>query len=314
MQIIPDMKKWLIQFIASTLNITCATNNKTYAHSYDLLLKGEHVLNIRKQYDGTMDLEIGTGRFILEAPNIPFRSAKQAIDFSGRYVSSGFFDIHVLTFEGTDTDAYIANELTRLPPDGFTFRSGVTTVVDAASSGWRNFPQFRKQNIDKSNTRNLAFLNIARTGMVRRFQKQDTSDMNPQQAAYMIKQLYPKILDVIKTAHYWGDFSQVALAVKAGKLTNVPLKIESMFFQHLRPEDIFTHSYSNGPKETETEVDENGNVKPFVQAAQKRSINFDVGHVGGAISRRRAVPAMQQVTWNEVQIFKSPEPGNLYTG
>ena len=24
-------------------------------------------------------------------------------------------------------------------PDGLTFRSGVTTVVDAGSSGWRNF-------------------------------------------------------------------------------------------------------------------------------------------------------------------------------
>ena len=57
--------------------------------------------------------------------------------------------MHVHVFNGTDPDAYIANGSTSLPPDGFTFRAGVTTVVDAGSSGWRNFRLFKKQTIDK---------------------------------------------------------------------------------------------------------------------------------------------------------------------
>lgn len=311
MQIIPDMKKWLIHFGACALILIGATNSKLYAQTYDLLLKGGHVLSAKNQYDGIMDLGIAGGKIVLVAPNIPVKSAKQVIDVSGMYVSPGFIDMHVHAFEGTDVDAYIANGLTSLPPDGFTFRAGVTTVVDAGSSGWRNFPQFKKQTIDKSNTRILAFLNIVGTGMVSRFQEQDTSDMNPQQAAYMITKLYPKILIGIKSAHYWGDFTQVDRAVQAGNLANVPVmvdfgehdppnSIEALFFQHLRPGDIFTHTYSYGPKVRETVVDENGKVKPFVLAAQKRGIIFDVGHGGGAFSWRQAVPAMQQGFWPNV--------------
>jgi dihydroorotase len=64
--------------------------------------------------------------------------------------------------------------------------------------------------------------------------------------------------------------------------------------KHLRPGDIFTHTYSYGPKVRETVVDENGKVKPFIFEAQKRGIIFDVGHGGGAFSWRQAVPAMEQ--------------------
>ena len=54
--------------------------------------------------------------------------------------------------------------------------------------------------------------------MVGRFEEQDTTDMNPQQAAYMITKLFPNIIVGIKAAHYWGGFTQVDRAVEAGKL------------------------------------------------------------------------------------------------
>jgi len=73
-----------------------------------------------------------------------------------------------------------------------------------------------------------------------------------------------------------------------------PNSIESLFMKHLRPGDIFTHTYSYGPTKRETVVDESGKVKPFIFEAQKRGIIFDVGHGGGAFSWRQAVPAMQQ--------------------
>ena len=64
--------------------------------------------------------------------------------------------------------------------------------------------------------------------------------------------------------------------------------------EHLRPGDIFTHTFSYGPNNRETIVDEDLKVKPFVFEAQKRGINFDVGHGGGAFSFRQAIPAIQQ--------------------
>ena len=129
--------------------------------------------------------------------------------------------------------------------------------------------------------------------------------MNPKMTALMITKMFPETIVGIKSSHYWGDFGQVDKAVEAGKLANVPVivdfgehhppnSIEDLFMKHLRPGDIFTHTFSYGPKDRETVVDENGKVKPFVFAAQKRGIVFDVGHGGGAFSWRQAVPAFQQ--------------------
>lgn len=271
----------------------------------DLLLKGGHVIDPKNNIDGVMDVAIAEGKILRVAQNIPAAGAKKVVDVKGLYVTPGLIDMHVHVFAGNDLDSYIANGPTSVPPDGFTFRAGVTTVVDAGSSGWRNFRQFKAQTIDRAQTRVLALLNIVGTGMFGRFEEQDVMDMNPVMTAHMIQKLYPKILVGIKSAHYWGDFTQVDRAVEAGKRANVPVmvdfgehdppnSIESLFMEHLRPGDIFTHTFSYGPKQRETVVDENGKVKPFVFAAQKRGLIFDVGHGGGAFSWRQAVPAMKQ--------------------
>jgi len=274
------------------------------AQQIDLLIKGGHVIDPKNKIDAQMDIAIIAGKISQVASNIPANTAKSVVDATGLYVTPGIIDMHVHVFYGTD-NAYIANAPTSLAPDAFTFRAGVTTVVDAGSSGWKNFPQFKAQTIDKSQTRVLALLNIVGTGMVGRFEEQEISNMNPEMTAYMIKRLYPNIIVGIKSSHYWGDFTSVDRAVEAGKLANVPVmvdfgehtppnSIEALFMQHLRPGDIFTHTYSNGPTQRETVVDENSKVKPFVFEAQKRGIIFDVGHGGGAFTWRQAVPAIQQ--------------------
>ena len=279
--------------------------NTAHAQQIDILLKGGHVIDPKNKIDEQMDVAIVKGKIAQVAKDIPANNAKQVIDVKGLYVTPGIIDMHVHVFNGNDLGSYIANAQTSVSADAFSFRSGVTTVVDAGSSGWRNFRQFKQQTIDKSQTRVLAFLNIVGNGMLGRFEEQDTSDMNPQQAAYMIKKLFPEIIVGIKSAHYWGGFTQVDRAVEAGKLANVPVivdfgehnppnSIESLFMEHLRPGDMFTHTFSYGPAGRETIVDENLKVKPFVFAAQKRGIVFDVGHGGGAFSWRQAVPAFQQ--------------------
>src|SRR3546814_9569641 len=105
----------------------------------------------------------------------------------------------------------------------------------------------------------------------------------------MIKRLFPEVIVGIKSAHYWGDFTQVDRAVEAGKLAGVPVmvdfgehdppnSIESLFMKHLRPGDIFTNTYSylsSGVRESI--VDDKGKVKPFVFQAQQRGIILDVG-------------------------------------
>ena len=275
------------------------------AQDYDILLKGGHVIDVKNNIDGRMDVAISDGKIAAVARKIPEKNATQLIDVSGMYITPGLIDMHTHVFMGNEPDAYIADGGTSVMPDGFTFRSGVTTVVDAGSSGWRNFPLFKAQTIDKAKTRVLALLNIVGTGMKSRFEEQDVSDMNPTMTAHAIKKQYPDILVGIKAAHYWGDFTQVDLAVEAGKIAGVPVmvdfgehkppnSIEALFMEHLRPGDIFTHTYSNGPDERETIVDENGKLKPFILKAQKRGIIFDMGHGGGAFTWIQAVPATEQ--------------------
>lgn len=276
------------------------------AQIIDILLKGGHVIDPKNNIDSQMDVAIFDGKIFQVEPEISVKNVKKVIDVNGMYVTPGLIDMHVHAFHGTDPDSYIANGWDALPPDGFTFRAGVTTVVDAGSAGWRNFRLFKEQTIDRSQTRILAFLNIAGTGMFGRFEEQDVTDMNPVMAAYMINRLFPDILVGIKSAHYWGaDFTQVDRAVEAGNLANVPvmvdlgehhppLSIEELFMKHLRPGDIWTHTYANAPNDREVPVDENGKVKPFIFEAQKRGIIFDVGHGGGAFYWHQAIPSIQQ--------------------
>ena len=291
----------LILFFLSVASVPDST-----AQQIDILLKGGHVIDPKNNIDSKMDVAIVAGKISQVAPNISEKNVKNVIDVSGMYVSPGLIDMHVHAFHGTDPVSYIANGWDALQPDGYTFRAGVTTVVDAGSAGWKNFRDFKRQTIDRSQTRILAFLNIVGVGMYGRFEEQDVTDMNPVMTSHMITRLYPDILVGIKSAHYWGpDFTQVDKAVEAGNLASVPvmvdlgehrppLSIEELFMKHLRPGDIWTHTYANGPKDREVPVDDNGKVKPFIFEAQKRGIIFDVGHGGGAFFWNQAIPSIQQ--------------------
>src|SRR6185436_16202225 len=99
----------------------------------DILLKGGHVIDTKNNIDAVMDVAITDNKISQVAANIPVANAKKVIDVKGMYVTPGLIDMHVHVFPGNDLDAYIANGQTSVAPDGFTFRAGITTVVDAGS-------------------------------------------------------------------------------------------------------------------------------------------------------------------------------------
>ncbi len=116
---------------------------------YDLLLKGGHVIDAASKVDAVRDIAIQGGKIAAVAADIPSSEARKTIDVRGLYVTPGLVDIHVHVYAGTGMrDAYSGDH--SVYPDGFTFRSGVTTVVDAGSSGWRNFPDFKERVIDRT--------------------------------------------------------------------------------------------------------------------------------------------------------------------
>lgn len=274
------------------------------AQEYDLLIKNGHVIDAKNNIDGRMDVAISDGKIAQVAVQIPGEQAEKVIDAKGFYVVPGLLDIHGHNFHGTEPHAYLSNSFTALPPDGFTFRAGVTTIVDAGGAGWRNFKIFKEQTIDRSKTRVLCFLNIVGSGMKGGVVEQNLSDMDSRLTAMVAKQ-NPGTVVGIKLAHFHGfDWTPTERAAEAGKLANIPvmidfggsdpeLSLETLLMEKLRPGDIFTHAYAHVNGRTPI-VDENGKVRDYVFQAQKRGIVFDVGHGGGSFLFEQAVPAMEQ--------------------
>jgi dihydroorotase len=285
------------------------------AQRIDILLKGGHVIDPKNKIDAKMDVAITGGRISKVAADIPVAGAQKVINVKGLYVTPGLIDIHGHVFHGTENN-YLSNSFDALPPDGFTFRAGVTTIVDAGGAGWRSFPLFKQNVIDKSSTRVLAFLNIVGEGMkgITAYEQNNT-DMDPKLTANVAIENKQYIVG-IKLAHFIGpDWTPTQKAVEAGTLANIPvmvdfgksdppLSLEELFLKQLRPGDIFTHMYRY-----DAEVDSLGKpvahkqaivdvktkkVKPFVFEARRRGIIFDVGHGGGSFMWSQAIPAMQQ--------------------
>ncbi|MFH5834275.1 amidohydrolase/deacetylase family metallohydrolase [Halalkalibaculum sp. DA384] len=274
-----------------------------YGQSYELLLDDGHVIDPKNRINKPMDVAIADGKIARVANDIAVEQATKVVDVSGLYVTPGLIDMHSHNYYGTDSEAAYSNGMNALPPDGFTFRAGVTTVVDPGGAGWRNFKHFKKQVIDHSKTRVLALLNIVGSGMKGGAVEQNMQDMNPKTTA-LVAQTNKEIVGV-KLAHYNGhNFTPTELAVKAGQIAKVPvmidfgsadppLSLETLFMEKLRPGDIFTHTYANLDSR-QSILDEDYNLRPFVLEAQRRGIVFGVGHGGGSFNFKTAIPAIKQ--------------------
>ena len=268
-----------------------------WAQEYDLLLKGGHVIDPRNKISGRRDVAIKDGRIAAVAAEIAATKALKTVNVASMYITPGLVDLHVHVFAGTGT-AYTGPSSVR--PDDHSFRSGVTTMVDAGSSGWRNFEDFKKLIIDPARTRVLAMLNIVGAGMAGD-PELNLQDMDPGKAAELAAK-FREIIVGFKTAHYAGpEWTPVENAVKAGDTAGLPVMVdfgrftperpfEDLVTKKLRPGDIYTHMFlSMVPM-----LDDAGRLRPFLAEARKRGVLFDVGHGGGSFLFRQAAPAIKQ--------------------
>ncbi|MEJ7740105.1 MAG: amidohydrolase/deacetylase family metallohydrolase [Chitinophagaceae bacterium] len=275
------------------------------AQQYHIVIKDGHIIDPKNNIDGIMDIAINNGKIVQVGKNIDAKGALQVVNAKGLYVTPGLVDMHSHNFFGVEPDHQYQNGNLALPPDGFTFRSGVTTVVDAGSSGWRTFPTFKAQTIDQSQTRVLAFLNIVGEGM-RGGYEQNANDMDAKMSA-LVARRYKDLIVGFKLAHYEGhDWAPVDKAVEAGKQAgglpvmvdfggaNPPLPIEELFLRHLRPGDIFTHCFGQLASREFIVDTQTRKVKPFVHEARKRGIIFDVGYGGISFAYSQAIPAIKE--------------------
>jgi dihydroorotase len=259
---------------------------------YDLLLKGGHVIDAKNKRNERLDIAIRGEQVRRIAPRIPASQARRVVDVSDYYVTPGLIDIH------THFDAQGAP--LNLNPDHNALRNGVTTAVDAGSSGWKNFEDFKAKVIDRSETRILAFLNIVGAGMYGSKVEDDVAQMDAEAAAQMVRK-HPRTIVGIKTAHFQpATWDAVDRAVKAAELSNSVVMVDfhpkpsrgyrELILQHMRPGDIHTHFYGR----LTPQLDASKKVEPYMWEARKRGVLFDVGHGSGSLWFRIAVPAIQQ--------------------
>jgi dihydroorotase len=267
---------------------------------YDLLLKGGHLIDAKNRIDAVRDVAIKSGRVAAVAPNIPASDASRTIDASGLYVTPGLIDIHVHVYAGTGERGSYAGDLS-VYPDGFTFRNGVTTVVDAGCSGWRNFEDFEEKVIKRSRTRVLAMLNIVGSGMRGAKFENNLEDMEAKPTADMALK-HKDVVVGVKCAHYQGpEWAPYERAVEAGTIAKIPVMIDygsnrperpiyDLVTKVLRPGDIYTHVFSGLRNEQDAST---GGPSAALIEGRKRGIIFDVGHGGGSFLWRVAVPIVK---------------------
>ena len=269
--------------------------------SYDLLLRGGHVIDAKNKIDGVMDVAIKDGRIARVAPGLSPKDAIKTIDAKGLYVTPGLIDLHVHVYNGTGEKGSYAGDLS-VPPDGFTFRSGVTTVIDAGCAGWRNFEDFKNRIIDRSKTRVLALLNIVGAGMRGGKWEQDKADMDGEATAKMALR-YPGVVVGVKAAHFAGpEWTPIEQAVIAGNRAKLPVMVDfgsdkperpiyALLNTKLRPGDIYTHAYSGLRQEQDLAT--KGPSKALIDG-RKRGVYFDTGTGGGSFKFMLAVPMIKQ--------------------
>jgi dihydroorotase len=296
------MQKSLYGFLL----LLCLCGPGGYAQTYQLVIKGGHVIDPKNNRNGVMDVAINADTIAAVARNIDPGGARQVVHAKGMYVTPGLIDLHGHVFAGTEPDHYLSNGLVAVMPDGFTFRVGVTTIVDAGGAGWKSFPTFKQNVIGPAKTRVLSFLNIVGEGMRGGAYEQNLDDMDPQKAAEAAR-ANPEYVVGFKLAHFQGhDWTPTERVVEAGKLANLPvmidfggstppLPLEELLLRRLRPGDLYTHAFARlDGNVRETLVDEaTGRVKPFVVAARQRGILFDVGYGGASFNYSQALPAVK---------------------
>ena len=250
---------------------------------YDLLLIGGTVISPATGIHQLMDVGVVGDRITEIAPGLTQESAKKVLDVHGDYVTPGLIDFHVHSYWGVNPYGFNA--------DPICLASGVTTAVDAGSSGAVNFLGFKKLVHEQSRARMLAFVALAQHGVLNDpGELENLKFADPDGAAQSVSDARNIGVGIKVRLHKKavGDNGREALrmAVRTGEACKAPVMVHigntaiSMeeIVDTLRPGDVVTHCYT--PQQPAI-VDEKRRLRGGVRKAHERGVIFDVGHANG---------------------------------
>lgn len=260
---------------------------------YDLILKGGHVIDPSQGINHVLDVGIKAGRIADLRAGLEPTTGIAVRDVSGKFVCPGLIDLHGHWYEGSiyGIDPHLSLD------------HGVTTVVDAGTTGFVNFPEFRKHTIDTAQLRVLAFLHISCLGLHAPFAEElrDIRYARPKETAAVMEKNRDVAMGVkIRLGSMTGEHGLEALekAREAAEEVSLPLMVHIskgvnllQTLKRLRAGDIITHCFQgrgDGILHPST-----GLVLPQIIEARKEGVIFDVGHGCGSFSWETARKAFE---------------------
>lgn len=237
----------------------------------DIIIKDEEIVSLTKSFQGEAEI---------------------LFDAAGMYVSPGWIDLH--------THAFPKYEPYCALPDDIGYKTGVTTVVDAGSSGADTIDELHSV-AKQAKTRILSLLNISRIGLK---QQNELSDMTSISFEAIEKAIakYPDFIVGLK-ARMSGSvvcssgIKPLQLAKQFGKKLNLPIMVHvgssppelKEILQYLEKDDILTHCFHE--KDGNHIFRDDWTIEPALLQAIKRGVYLDIGHGTSSFSFRIAKKA-----------------------
>lgn len=272
---------------------------------YDLVVRGGRVIDPSQDLDAVCDVAILGSRVAAIGQDLAAEGVRHGvIDADGLIVTPGMVDLHTHVYWGVPPLG--------IEPDPHCLARGVTTAVDAGSSGSSTFPAFRRYVIDVSATRIVAMLHISSIGMARDDRDGGVGELEDIRWARVdraidIARAHADVIKGIKVrlqSDMVGDdpdqcrealrrTQQAAHAIGKPAMVHVGGTTISLdeILGALNTGDSVTHCYH---ARTEGILDEHGKIRPSVKRAIERGINFDVGHGRGSFDYGVARTALDQ--------------------
>lgn len=274
------------------------------ALKYDLVLKGGEVIDPSQDLRGVRDVAFRDGKVAAVAPDILTEDARHVVDVSGKIVTPGLVDIHGHYFEKIVPFATSA--------DSVCLPNGVTTSVDAGSSGWTHFDGLREFILERQKTRLTALVNLSALGMLSTYREGGFGPtigvsggpqvlLSAESAGELMDLRFAQVEETIRCIQ---DNPNVAIGVKirldidiSGEanvipalerarqvadttgtfvmvhVARVPVPLATVF-EHLRPGDIVTHIFHSAKNNV---LGDNGRIRSEVWEAKSKGIVLDIG-------------------------------------
>ncbi|HCI86221.1 MAG TPA: amidohydrolase/deacetylase family metallohydrolase [Dehalococcoidia bacterium] len=265
--------------------------------TYDLVIKNGTVVDPAQGVHAKKDIAVAGGKIAAIEDHVSDNDTHDVIEAEGLLVTPGLVDLHVHVWWGV---AHLAVEA-----DPSCLHRGVTTAIDAGSSGANTIAGFHRYVMDQAATRVLAFLHISGMGQLDNDigELEDIRWARVEKAVQAAKLHADRIvgIKVRLTDNIVGPNDLVALdrAIEAGEELQKPVMIHvggsvnqfEQFMEKLRPGDIVTHSFTGRPHGI---LDNNNKVVDAAWDALKHGVIFDVGHGAGSFSFPVAEACLEQ--------------------